>query len=332
MYNRYVFGGCALIGFLIGRLLGSGAVAAYTSLMIAYHLYLVFLIYRKERESGMKLAFVGRTFLIHLGCLVPLICLAVVRQYIPVFVFVRLLTLVLAFAEAKWLFKGQVEESAKQTARVLEAITGSVAPAAPVAQASAPAAAVVTSVAAFAPIAVTPAPSSFAVVAPETSVPVANIFAETAVSARESVPTVPVPAAPAITAPVMAAQVAAIPVATYSITPSAAECVPITSHPVAATAVTSSESSVPLATYSFTACAVAEPAPVIAPHSPDAGEDPYDEFVKHMQQGKRPFRKPGISVKEEFDLWLAARAKSISKPAPQRAGMSRFLQTSRSVE
>ena len=321
MYNRYVFGGCALIGFLIGRLLGTGAVAAYASVMVGYHLYLGFLIVTSERKSGMKLPFVGRTFLIHLACLVPLICLAMARPYIPVFAVIRLMTLGLAIAEVKWLFKGHAEESAKQTARVLEAITGTGAAAAPASQASAPAAALM---AAVAPMALTPVATSFSVAAPETSLPVANTIAETAVSATE-----PVAAAPA---PIMAAQVATVPLATYSITPSAAECVPITAPSVAATAVTSAESSVPVATYSFATSTVAEPAPIMTQSAPDAGGDPYDEFIKHMQQGKRPFRKPGVSVKEEFELWLAARTKSLTQPAPQRSGLSRFVPVGRSVE
>jgi hypothetical protein len=45
------------------------------------------------------------------------------------------------------------------------------------------------------------------------------------------------------------------------------------------------------------------------PYSTSSGED-YDEFLKLMQQGKRPFRKPGVSVKQEYELWLAARAKA----------------------
>jgi hypothetical protein len=45
------------------------------------------------------------------------------------------------------------------------------------------------------------------------------------------------------------------------------------------------------------------------PYSTSSGED-YDEFLKLMQQGKRPFRKPGITVRQEYELWLAARAKA----------------------
>ena len=44
--------------------------------------------------------------------------------------------------------------------------------------------------------------------------------------------------------------------------------------------------------------------------------DEYNEFLELMRQGKRPFRKPGISVTQEFELWLAARAKSTTDAAP----------------
>lgn len=41
--------------------------------------------------------------------------------------------------------------------------------------------------------------------------------------------------------------------------------------------------------------------------------DDYNEFLTLMQQGKRPFRKPGISVREEYELWLSHRVKTRSE-------------------
>jgi hypothetical protein len=43
--------------------------------------------------------------------------------------------------------------------------------------------------------------------------------------------------------------------------------------------------------------------------------DDYNEFLTLMQQGKRPFRRPGISVREEYELWLAHRAKASAAAA-----------------
>jgi hypothetical protein len=45
----------------------------------------------------------------------------------------------------------------------------------------------------------------------------------------------------------------------------------------------------------------------------------YSEFLKLMQQGKRPFRRPGLSVKDEFELWLAAKAHAAESANSQTA-------------
>jgi hypothetical protein len=51
-------------------------------------------------------------------------------------------------------------------------------------------------------------------------------------------------------------------------------------------------------------------APVAASlYSTSTGDD-YEEFRLHLSSGKRPFRKPGISIREEYELWLAHRAKT----------------------
>lgn len=44
-------------------------------------------------------------------------------------------------------------------------------------------------------------------------------------------------------------------------------------------------------------------------YASSTGED-YEEFLKLLRAGKRPYRRPGVSVKDEYELWLAARAKS----------------------
>jgi hypothetical protein len=61
-------------------------------------------------------------------------------------------------------------------------------------------------------------------------------------------------------------------------------------------------------------------APVAASlYSTSTGDD-YEEFRLHLCSGKRPFRKPGISIREEYELWLAARAKSRAAAQPRGAG------------
>ena len=38
------------------------------------------------------------------------------------------------------------------------------------------------------------------------------------------------------------------------------------------------------------------------------GEE-YEEFLKLLHEGKRPFRKPGQAIRDEYEAWLAHRAK-----------------------
>ena len=35
----------------------------------------------------------------------------------------------------------------------------------------------------------------------------------------------------------------------------------------------------------------------------------YEEFLKLLHEGKRPFRKPGQAIRDEYEMWLAHRAK-----------------------
>jgi hypothetical protein len=50
-------------------------------------------------------------------------------------------------------------------------------------------------------------------------------------------------------------------------------------------------------------------APVaVSLYQASTGED-YEEFLQLMQAGKRQFRKPGLSIRGEYELWLAHRAK-----------------------
>jgi hypothetical protein len=51
-----------------------------------------------------------------------------------------------------------------------------------------------------------------------------------------------------------------------------------------------------------------------------------------MKSEKRPFRKPGVSVKQEFELWLAHRTRAANQPAQQPSGLSRLMQAGRSAE
>jgi hypothetical protein len=52
------------------------------------------------------------------------------------------------------------------------------------------------------------------------------------------------------------------------------------------------------------------PAATAAPVATTTAAD-YEAFLKLLHEGgKRPFRKPGVTVKQEFELWAAAQAKA----------------------
>ncbi len=56
-----------------------------------------------------------------------------------------------------------------------------------------------------------------------------------------------------------------------------------------------------------------------APRATSSAED-YEAFLKVMHEGgKRPFRKPGVTVKQEFELWAASQAKAREAAAAKAA-------------
>jgi hypothetical protein len=70
-------------------------------------------------------------------------------------------------------------------------------------------------------------------------------------------------------------------------------------------------------------------APAAASPIPDAPATPslydtstgeqYEEFLILMKAGKRPYRKPGLSVRQEYEMWLAARSKQRPEAIPENA-------------
>jgi hypothetical protein len=107
----------------------------------------------------------------------------------------------------------------------------------------------------------------------------------------------------------------------FSFASAPAALTPAAVSPAQPTAVASA--SVAAAPVAVTPAASAAAAPSLYMNS--SGDD-FEEFRLHLSQPKRPFRKPGISVKEEYELWLAAKSLG-STPAvkPPRSGLSKFL-------
>lgn len=95
----------SLIGFAIGHYLLQGAVAAFASILISYHLYLVYLVLTAQHEKGLSFP-VGQAIVTHLAFLVVLVGLPFLRSQIPFFSLLTLLVPGLAPFETQWLFSG----------------------------------------------------------------------------------------------------------------------------------------------------------------------------------------------------------------------------------
>lgn len=101
---RYiVFVVCSLISYAIGHYLLTGAAAAFVSVIVSYHLYLIFLVATAEKKSGISLPIV-HTAVTHLAFLIVVVGLPYLRQHIPFFGIVKLFIPALAPFEADWLF------------------------------------------------------------------------------------------------------------------------------------------------------------------------------------------------------------------------------------
>jgi len=76
------------------------------------------------------------------------------------------------------------------------------------------------------------------------------------------------------------------------------------------------------------ASSAAAPA-AVAPVAPSlylgSSGDDFEEFRLHLAQPKRPFRRPGISIKDEYELWLAAKALGPIPAVKPRTGLSKLL-------
>lgn len=100
---------CSLVGFVIGHFLLEGAAAAYASVLISYHLYLVILLLVADQKKGMSLS-LGMTVLMHGAFLVVLVGLPYLRDRVPFFTLISMLVPALAPFEVKWLFSKDEEK------------------------------------------------------------------------------------------------------------------------------------------------------------------------------------------------------------------------------
>jgi hypothetical protein len=91
------------LGYLVGTLLPGGPWAVYTSILVAYHLFLAWLVITADHEVGFSLP-IGSTIVTHLACMGCVIGILLTRHYIPFFRYLGLGVAGLAFFERGWLF------------------------------------------------------------------------------------------------------------------------------------------------------------------------------------------------------------------------------------
>lgn len=107
---------CAVIGFVAGHLFLEGDWAVFVSILVAYHLFLGYLVLTAEHKAGFSLP-VGSTIMTHIACLAIVACLGIGGRYIPFFSLIGLCVPALAPFECNWLFStGKEGQAAKTTA------------------------------------------------------------------------------------------------------------------------------------------------------------------------------------------------------------------------
>lgn len=124
--NAVAFVFCVLLGTIIASFLPEGAWFTIVYMLITCHLFFGWLVMTKEHQTGLTLP-IGLTILTHLVFLSFIVCLGIVRHYIPFFMWIRYVVPALAFFEVKWLLrstekKKEAEVSSAKAARAAAAV------------------------------------------------------------------------------------------------------------------------------------------------------------------------------------------------------------------
>jgi hypothetical protein len=96
----------SIIGLFISTYLLPGAAGAYVSILVAYHLFLAFLIYLADREKGISIT-IPLTAVMHLAVLAFLVGIAYLHaDKLPLFGFISFFAPALAPVESHFLYPG----------------------------------------------------------------------------------------------------------------------------------------------------------------------------------------------------------------------------------
>lgn len=105
-----------LVGFGVGINLPVGSWAVYGSILVSYHLFLMWLVLTSEGDAGISMPIL-QTVATHLACIVLIAFLGMARHVIPYFGFVRYGIAGLAVFERGWLFTGSTKKNAERAAQ-----------------------------------------------------------------------------------------------------------------------------------------------------------------------------------------------------------------------
>lgn len=102
-----------LLGYLAGTVVPAGLWAIYTSILVSYHLFLVWLVLTADQEGGVSLP-LASTIVTHLACIAVILPLGLGRHVIPFFGVFRFGIAGLAIFERGWLFSGNNKKPKEQ--------------------------------------------------------------------------------------------------------------------------------------------------------------------------------------------------------------------------
>jgi hypothetical protein len=93
--------------------LPAGAWSTFVSILVSYHLFLIWLVITAEHKTGLSLP-IGSTILTHLACLAVVVTLGIGRNVIPYFGLIRYFIPAMAPFECKWLFSANPAKLAEE--------------------------------------------------------------------------------------------------------------------------------------------------------------------------------------------------------------------------
>ena len=287
---------CGALGFGAGLMVPDPSWGSAVAILVSYHLFLIWLVISGDDEAGMSQGLFVTIFT-HLACVFLMVAMARTLRYMPMFRIARYSVAALALFERKWLFaisryapklEGEIDLMKPRSERIA-APTGmvSAAPQYPSSYSGQTAASVAQPMAA--PVRTAPA-----------GIPQSAMLG---VAAMRTAP----PQQPAKYVPPASAQAAApaAPPAAGPLQVPAAGAVQLKPVSDGKKGVLYQDTSISDGLRAKPAAAGAKVAPILSATAQD-----HEDWLRERAKSNPTHRKPGMSVKEEYEEWLKARFKA----------------------